>query len=313
MSAPDEGPVPASVAVVAHARKSLGGGLPELRDTLAAAGVRQPLWFEIAKSKQAPQCMRTAIEQGADLVFVWGGDGTVQRCVDAAASCEADVALAIVPAGTANLLARNLDLPGDIAGAVQVGLSGDRRAIDIGSMNGEHFAVMAGAGLDALMIDDADAGLKDRVGRAAYAITGLRHLGEQPVTATVKVEGRRFYRGPVTCVLAGNASKVMGGFEVLPGSRPDDGLLDLGIATARSRTQWARTIGRAVIGRSEDSPFVQTVRGTSFKVRFDEPVPYELDGGARKPVDRLRIKVHPAAVTVCVPRADRDDGDAARS
>ena len=73
----------ADVAVVAHSRKSFGGGLPELRRILAAEGVTDPLWYEVTKSRRAPEYARQAAARGADVVFVWGGDGTVQRCVDA--------------------------------------------------------------------------------------------------------------------------------------------------------------------------------------------------------------------------------------
>ena len=169
------------VAVVAHSRKTMGGGLPELRAVLEDAGCRSPAWFEVFKSKQAPACAREAVDQGADLLFVWGGDGTVQRCVDAVAGSGAS--LAVIPAGTANLLARNLGIPPDIAEAVRIGLHGERRALDTGTVNGEHFAVMAGAGLDALMITDADAGLKDRMGRAAYLSTRARSRPRSTWTA----------------------------------------------------------------------------------------------------------------------------------
>ncbi len=186
---------------------------------------------------------------------------------------------------------------------MQIGLHGDRRPVDTGTANDEHFAVMAGAGLDALMIDGADGGLKDRLGRAAYLWTGARSLGASPVAATVEVEGRRFFKGTITCVLAGNMGEVLGGIEVFTGSRPDDGLLELGVVTARSRVEWIRTLSRVVLGRAEKSPFVVTARGTSFKVTFDGPTPYELDGGTRKAVTKLKIKVRPASVTVCVPPA----------
>ena len=92
-----------TVAVVAHTRKQLGGGLTELREALAAHGIDDPLWHEVSKSKQAPKQCRLALEAGADLVFVWGGDGMVQRCADVLAGTGA--AMAVVPAGTANLLA----------------------------------------------------------------------------------------------------------------------------------------------------------------------------------------------------------------
>jgi diacylglycerol kinase (ATP) len=68
----------AKVAVIAHRRKSLGGGLPELRRALGAAGITAPAWFEVAKSKKAPKQAREAVKQGADLILVWGGDGMVQ-------------------------------------------------------------------------------------------------------------------------------------------------------------------------------------------------------------------------------------------
>ena len=132
------------VAVVAHARKSFGGGLSELRQVLTQEGVTDPLWYEVRKSRKAPKYERRAAAEGAGLILVWGGDGTVQRCIDALAGT--DAVIAILPAGTANLLATNLGVPSDdVRAAVHVGLHGDRRVIDTGSVNGEHFAVMAGA------------------------------------------------------------------------------------------------------------------------------------------------------------------------
>jgi len=145
----------ADVAVVAHSRKSLGGGLPELRKVLDAEGVTAPMWHEVKKSRRAPEYARRAAARGADVIFVWGGDGTVQRCIDAVAGT--GTAVAILPAGTANLLAMNLQIPDDLPEAVRIGLHGDRRRMDTGSVNGEHFTVMAGAGFDARMISEAPA------------------------------------------------------------------------------------------------------------------------------------------------------------
>jgi diacylglycerol kinase (ATP) len=287
------------VAVVAHARKSLGGGLPALRRALAAEGITDPLWYEVHKSRKAPKHARRAMAEGADLIFVWGGDGTVQRCLDAVAGTGA--AVAILPAGTANLLATNLHVPHDLAAAVRVGLHGDRRGLDTGSVNGEHFAVMAGAGFDARMIAGADRGLKDRLGRAAYLYTGGKSLFAGRVSATVEVDGRRFFQGRVACVLAGNVGRILGGIEVFPQARPDDGLLELGVVTAGNLAEWARTFGRLASGHGERSPFVDITAGKAFRVVFDREVAYEIDGGARPPARDLRIEVHPRSVTICVP------------
>ena len=175
------------VAVVAHAGKTFGGGLVELRHVLEEEGIADPLWVEVPKSRKAPKQVKRALKDGAELLFVWGGDGTVQRCLDTVAGTE--VPVAIVPAGTANLFATNLGIPQDIRQAVAIGLRGERRRLDVGRFNGERFGVMAGAGFDAAMIHDADGGLKDRLGRVAYVWTG----SQEPAREAVQGEdlGRR--------------------------------------------------------------------------------------------------------------------------
>ena len=212
-----------------------------------------------------------------------------------------DTAVAILPAGTANLLAMNLQIPDDITEAVRIGLHGDRRRMDTGSVNGERFTVMAGAGFDARMIAEADRGLKDRLGRVAYLYTGMRNLGARRMKATVEVDGKRFFKGRVSCVLAANVGTIMGGIEAFPDARPDDGLLELGVVTAKNPVQWARIFGRLMLGRAEDSPFAEITRGAKIKIRFDRKIPYELDGGARPARRELRIKARPHSITICVP------------
>jgi YegS/Rv2252/BmrU family lipid kinase len=287
------------VAVLAHRRKTLGGGLDELRRVLADAGHQSPIWYEVSKSRQASKKARRALKDGAKLVFVWGGDGMVQRCVDALAGSGA--AVAIVPAGTANLLATNLGIPRDLGEAVHIGLCGPRRRLDLGRINGEHFAVMAGTGFDGAMISDAGRGLKDRLGRLAYVWTGLRHVRDEPRRVRIRVDGRKWFKGPAGCVLFGNVGTVMGGMQVFDEARPDDGWLDVGVATATGAAQWARTLGRIVASRADESPFVHLTQGRTVDVRLDAPAPYELDGGERKPSTRLKIRLMPKAITVCVP------------
>ena len=287
------------VAVVAHAGKSLGGGLDELRVVLAREGIADPLWYEVNKSRKAPKYARRALARGAEVIFVWGGDGTVQRCIDAVAGT--DAVIAILPAGTANLLATNLEIPADLTKAVQVGLLGDRRVLDTGSVNGEHFAVMAGAGFDARLIKEADRGMKDRLGRAAYLYAGSRNLSARRVKAIIEADGKHFFKGRISCVLVGNVGKVAGGVEAFSGARPDDGLLELGVVTAKNPVEWARALGRVALGNAERSPFVEVTRGRKFKVRFDRRIACELDGGSRPAVEKMRIKVHPSSIKICVP------------
>ena len=119
------------VAVVAHAAKMLDGGLPELRRVLETEGVDKPLWYEVPKAKKASEQVQRALDEGAELVFAWGGDGTVRRCVDTLAGT--DASLAVVPAGTANLFATNLGIPTDIEGC---GRSRPSRTIAVSSTSG---------------------------------------------------------------------------------------------------------------------------------------------------------------------------------
>lgn len=288
-----------SVAVVAHARKQLGAGLTELRRVLERRGFDTPIWHEVQKSKQAPKRVEKALAAGADLVFAWGGDGTVQRCIDAMAG--SDATLAILPAGTANLLATNLAIPTDLEAAVDIGLHGTRRRLDTGTVNGEHFAVMAGCGLDARMIGDADRSLKDRFGRAAYVWTGARNLRAAAVPGTVKIDREEWFSGDLSCLLVGNVGSLFGGMTVFEDARPDDGRLDVAVATATGVTAWMRAFARLAAGKPDRSPFVRTAVARRIDVRLDRPLPYELDGGARSKRKKLTIKVRPASIQIAVP------------
>jgi YegS/Rv2252/BmrU family lipid kinase len=291
------------IAVVANAGKSVGGGLPELRRELERNGVYEPLWIEVPKSKYAPPQVKRAIEEeGAELLFLWGGDGLVQRAIDALANSGSEIPLAIVPAGTANLLATNLGIPQDIEQAVAVGLHGERRKLDVARLNGEHFAVMAGAGFDAAMIAQADGTLKDRFGRLAYVWTGSRSLRAKPFKAKIDVDGVPWYRGDASCILIGNVGRLFGGIEVFEDARPDDGRVEVGVVNAEGVSDWVRTLARTAVGQAERSPLVQSTSATKIRVNLDRKVLYEMDGGDRSKVKSFKVKVLPGAITVCVPR-----------
>jgi diacylglycerol kinase (ATP) len=287
------------VAVIAHRNKTLDGGLAELRRVLEARGVKDVFWREVGKSRFAPEQVEKALAAKAELIFVWGGDGMVQRCVDAVAG--AAVRIAILPAGTANLLAGNLGIPKDLEQAVDVGLAGHTRRIDVGRMNGERFAVMAGAGFDARMIGDADAGLKDRFGRIAYLWTGAKNLRAKPFRARIVVDGARWYDGDASCILLGNVGKLFGGVEAFEDAHPDDGVLELGVVSADGVREWAGTVVRTIVGHADSSPNAFTTKVRSVRIKLDRKVPYEIDGGDRKKVRKLHIDIEPDAVEICVP------------
>jgi diacylglycerol kinase family enzyme len=289
------------VAVLAHRKKRMhGAGLDALREALDEAGVQDPLWYEVAKSKKAPKQARKALADGAELVLVWGGDGMVQRSADALAG--SGVPVGLLPAGTANLLATNLGIPHKLAESLQIALHGRRRALDLGILDGEHFAVMAGLGFDAELVGGADRRAKARFGRLAYVRSGLSGIRGPLVQARVKVDGTVWYEGPASCLLLGNVGRIVGGVPAFDDADPSDGLLEVGVTTASGVLQWARTLGRITLGRSEDSRYVRMTRGTKVSIRLDRPLPIELDGGARGEARKAKAAIVPNALTVCVPR-----------
>jgi YegS/Rv2252/BmrU family lipid kinase len=287
------------VAVIAHQGTTLGGGLDELRKLITVERIDEVIWYEVPKSSKAPAKVRKALDKGADLLFVWGGDGMVQQCADALVG--SDATIAIIPAGTANLLAHNLGIPHDLTEAVRIGFHGRRRPLDLGRVNGEHFAVLAGVGFDADMIRDADRRLKTRFGRLAYLWTALRNAGEKPTPTKIKIDGTAWFDGDATCVLLGNVGTILGGVQVFDDARPDDGWLDVGVCTAQGPLQWARVLGQISTGKSDRSPFIRTTRAKRIAITLGTPLAYELDGGARPTTKRVKAHVVPAAITVCVP------------
>ena len=295
---------PRKVAVVAHQRKTLGGGLDELRRRITDEGIDELLWYEVPKSRKAPKQVHKAIKAGVDLLVVWGGDGIVQRSIDVLAREKggAKIPIAIMPAGTGNLLASNLGIATDLEKAVELAFHGRRRRIDLGRVNGEYFAVMAGVGFDGAMIRDADRSMKDRLGKLAYVWTGLRHVNGSAPAARVLVDGVKWFDDEASCVLVGNVGTITGGIHAFDDAKPDDGWLDVGVATAQGAMQWARALGTMAVGRSDHSPFVRMTRARRVDVKLGSKLEYELDGGAREPVKRLSVQVAPGAVKVCVPR-----------
>ena len=290
-----------TVAVVAHSGKSLDGGLPELRRVLAAKGVDDPLWYEVPKSRKAPKAARRALAQGAELVFVWGGDGMVQRCIDALAGTEA--VIAILPAGTANLLATNLQIPANLAdGGAGRPL---RRPPSAGHRIGERRA-LRGDGRRGLRRPDDQIG---RPGNEGPLRPGrLSDHGDQESQRRPR-EGS--HQGRRQALLQGPGLMRPGG------KREQDSRRDRGLHRSAARRRAARTrrghgpesrrlgshAGAGRAQRCREIPFVETTCGKKFRIRFAQRFPYELDGGARPSVKKIRINVHPASIRICVPAA----------
>ena len=260
------------VAVIAHAGKTLGGGLLELRRVLEAEGVDEPFWYEVPKSQKAPAQVERALDEGAELVFAWGGDGMVQRCVDVARRL-ATSSLAIVPAGTANLFATNLGIPQDIEEAVAIGLHGDRRKLDVGTLQRR---ALRGHGRRRLRRGDDPRRRRRPQGPPRprrLRVDGLEEPRARsrsaPRSRSTASAGSRARRAASWSATSASSSAASRSFE---DARPDDGVLELGVVTAEGSPSGRGRSRATAVGTPTQSPFVQTTKARSVKVKLDRKV-----------------------------------------
>lgn len=291
--------MPSNVAVVAHRRKLSPDTATDLRKALADAGWGGASWTEVPQARAASDAAAAARRDGAEVVIVCGGDGTVRAA--AQALVDSDVALAVVPVGTANLFATAFDLPADPANVVQLAQGGGRRVVDTGTCNGRTFAVMAGVGFDAAMLDEADA-RKDRLGMLAY-LRAIVHEARTrtPMRTGVVVDGAGLFDGRASCVLVGNVPTLKAGIRAFPDGSPTDGRLDVAVITAVGLRQWAGALLAAIRRRPAASRHVVFGAGSTIDVRLARRHRYELDGGVKGRERQLTFRSKPGSLRICAP------------
>lgn len=297
----------------------------ELRQTLERHGHRDPVFLETTADDPGAGQGARAVREGATLVVVCGGDGTVRAVADALAG--SGVPLAVVPCGTGNLLARNLGLPLSPVAALEAALSGGPRRLDLGSIEGDglpatRFAAMAGAGLDAAMMEHTDPRAKAALGWPAYALAGFGTLRTPRMRVTIRLDGSPAFRRTARMVLVANVGTVQGGVTLLPAARPDDGLLDLLVLDPRGPGGWLRAVRTLLRGRAAppepstastltaegDDRHGLPVEFFTFRraeLTFDAPQSRELDGDPVNPGRRLTAEVRPGALTVLLPSQEK--------
>ena len=281
---------------------------PALRERIhahmARAGWAEPLWLgTTVDDPGAGMCAEAATEK-SEVVIVCGGDGTVMACVTALAGT--DMPLALLPAGTGNLLARNLGIPlDDEEAALRIALAGADRRIDVAAIEGHKFAVMAGLGFDAAMVRDAPEGLKRAVGWPAYVVSGARHLRGRGIRVRVTLDGGEPFSRRVQTVVVGNVGKLQAGIPLLPDAEPDDGILDVVLIAPGSIVGWARVAGRVMARRGRVDRRVERFRAQHVLLETREPQPRQLDGDLIEDGTSMDIRIEPAALCVRVPARRR--------
>lgn len=266
----------------------------QLEESLAERGAAV-MWLETTEEDPGVGQARSAAEEGATVVIACGGDGIARACAEGLA--RSGVPLAVMPAGTGNLLARNLEMPKTADEVVDLAMSDHHRRLDLGIVNEEKFAVMAGTGVDASIMEGTDGEAKDRLGVLAYVIEGVKHFLDEPFGAAVRTGDGRSSSDSFAMLLVGNLGRLQGGIELFPEASPEDGKLELlGLISRRP--------AEAVLGAVEAAAKADTERHlrwshSRFVVELEEPRPYELDGETRPATARLEFGVVPAGLLIC--------------
>jgi len=274
---------------------------------LGEAGWTDVSWLETSEDDPGQGQAADALESGVDRVIVAGGDGTVRAVAEALAGSGTE--LGIVPAGTANLLGFNLGLPRTEEPALEVAATGGSRAIDLVEIevDGERtqrFAVMAGAGLDAMIMDEVSGDLKKTIGTAAYFLAAGKALGRLPMTLRITIDGHRISHHKAMMVLVGNVGGIPPDIDLIPGAQHDDGLLDLMVVSPRRLTDWLKIIGRMIIRRQRKDDALELRRGKRVEIVLSKPDTYELDGDVAGEFTTMTAEILPGALRVVLPADD---------
>jgi diacylglycerol kinase (ATP) len=291
-------------AVIINPMKSPGDDFKAAFHRLCKAeGWDEPLWLETTAEDTGLGQARQALEAGVDVVIAAGGDGTV-RCV-AEVLAGTGTAMGLVPLGTGNLLARNLgiNITDPLAASRDI-LTGSDAKVDVVKAVLDHaedeqlFLVMAGLGYDAAIMANTVDELKDRVGWLAYVEAGIRHLPGKPVKAQISIDGQPAVTRRIRSVMVGNCGKIMGGVEIFPDAKLDDGILDVVLLAPAGKLGWLSVLA-GVFGRKRSrNASVEYFTGKSAEITLDQAQEFQLDGDHLGQATHLLVTVEHEALTV---------------
>ncbi|MFG6402853.1 diacylglycerol/lipid kinase family protein [Microbacterium sp. P04] len=290
-----------------------------------AAGWSAPLFFETTVDDLGGRATEQALLEGVDAVLVAGGDGTVRAVAEALTGT--GMPMTIVPSGTGNLLARNLNLPlGDPDAMIRATFDGDRHPVDAcvarlrrpdGTTEEHGFVVMAGMGLDAAMIANTNPQLKKTVGWVAYVDGAARSLvGAKPFRIMYQLDDHRLHAAKVHSILFANCGTLPAGIELIPGASIDDGLMDVAVIQPTGpfgwlgvwrKVAWDNSVlrrfraGRRVLERRRDSS-VRYLRGHEMETATAPAQPVELDGDEFGEATRIHCWIVPGGLQIVLPR-----------
>ncbi|HEY6393001.1 MAG TPA: diacylglycerol kinase family protein [Bryobacteraceae bacterium] len=256
----------------------------------------------------ATEIVRGAIARGAGLVLVAGGDGTINEAVNG--MVYSDVPLGILPAGTANVLACELDIGATLERASESLDACVEERVAVGRLSrgaddtGRHFLLMAGVGLDAETIYRLNIRLKNALGKVAYWLGGFRNVGRRLPEFTVEAEGREFR---VSFALASRVRNYGGDLEIAPTVSLLDDRFELVLFAGANSFAYLRYILGVVIRKHRGMRGVTILRTrkASFSAPEDSRIHLQVDGEYAGLLPAA-VEIVPNALTLLVPPTFRD-------
>ncbi|MPV49238.1 diacylglycerol kinase [Pseudactinotalea sp. HY160] len=293
----------------------------DLEAALTEVHARPARWYETTEDDPGQAACRRALDDGADLVLACGGDGTIRAVAEHLAATDSAAEMGIVPLGTGNLLARNLDVPlADLPAAIARALEGTARPIDLGWLEADldggterhAFAVMAGFGIDAHMITETDEDLKEKAGWLAYVESlGRAVSASEVIGLRLALDGGAAEAHQAHTLIVGNCGSLQGGLTLLPDADPADGRLDLLVLHEGGVSGWLDTLrnmawdnGLKRLLRRDDEVTAESTDATTVgrltraRVELDEPRVVEVDGDDLGETTRIEINIQPSAVRI---------------
>lgn len=262
---------------------------------LAELGCRAVL-LPTSGSGSAIGLARRVAASGAPRLIVAGGDGTINEVINGMAGSQTE--LAIIPAGTANVLALELGIPFKLQEACGLACRGGSVAVDLGRAGNRYFALMAGIGFDALVIKNIVPVLKRSIRRAAYPVTGLVTLLQQDLLP-LQVESPG-HASEGYFVIVANSRYYGGKFGPTPEASMTDGMLDVCVLKGKSIQEMLNFWVAALRRNRVDGGLADYFRARRVEIccPSGEPVPVQTDGEVigQLPVS---ITVAPGALRVC--------------
>jgi diacylglycerol kinase (ATP) len=290
----------------ASANGKTGKRWPEMARAAHTAGLRGDAIFS-ERPGQLAQLARDAVDDGATLLVVVGGDGTVHEVVNGIAGREG-VELALIPRGTGWDFARTHEIPKRLAEALRIALEGTARPFDLGRATYQAdggtaaawFANMASVGMSGAVAAKANSTTKALGAKTSYLLAlGAVFARWHNVRLRVVVDEER-REGLMEDAIVAVGRYLAGGMKITPDAKPDDGLFEVLLIGDVTKTELVRVMPKIYRGTHLPHPKGEVLQGRAVSIEADEPMPIQLDG-EQPGTTPARFELVPAAVRLRVP------------